>query len=70
MQTVREFGVPVTLVLREGGDAQGSAACEACLHHFYQENGIGVYHTAERVFRALWRVVVCDDWRATRFLLH
>jgi acetate---CoA ligase (ADP-forming) len=54
------FGLPVIVVLRENLDPMRGSAIEAerlRLRKYYQDNGIAVYPTAERAFRALGHVV-------------
>jgi acyl-CoA synthetase (NDP forming) len=56
----RSSGVPVVVVLRENLDPNGDFAVEAermRLRRYYQENGIAVYPTADRAFRALGHVI-------------
>ena len=55
----RSSGIPVVVVLRENLDPRGDLAVEAerlRLRRYYQENGIAVYPTADRAFRALGHV--------------
>jgi hypothetical protein len=50
----------VVVVLRENLDPNGDFAVEAerlRLRRYYQENGIAVYPTADRAFRALGHVI-------------
>lgn len=58
---IREkFGLPVIVVLRENLDPMRGADIEAerlRLRRYYQDNGVAVYPTAERAFRALGHVV-------------
>jgi acetate---CoA ligase (ADP-forming) len=64
-----EYGIPVIVVLREDGDPLGRAAFEGerlRLRHYYQQNGVVVYPTAERAFRALGHVVGHNRRRATQ----
>ncbi|HLA82046.1 MAG TPA: hypothetical protein VJP78_10605, partial [Thermoleophilia bacterium] len=56
----RSRDIPVVVVLRESLDPEGDLAVEAenlRLRRYYQENGIAVYPTADRAFRALGHVV-------------
>ena len=56
----RAYGLPVVVVLRENLDPTGDLAVEAerlRLRRYYQENGIAVYPTADRAFRALGHVI-------------
>jgi len=54
------FGLPVVVVLREHLDPRGDIAVEAerlRLRRYYQDNGVAVYPTPDRAFRALSHVV-------------
>lgn len=56
----RSYGLPVIVVLRENLDPAGDFAVEAerlRLRRYYQENGVAVYPTADRAFRALGHVI-------------
>jgi len=56
----RSYGIPVVIVLRENLDPMGDFAVEAerlRLRRYYQENGIAVYPSADRAFRALGHVI-------------
>jgi acyl-CoA synthetase (NDP forming) len=56
----RSTGAQVVVVLREYLDPNGDLAVEAerlRLRHYYQSNGVAVYPTAERAFRALGHVI-------------
>ncbi|MFH0915408.1 MAG: CoA-binding protein [bacterium] len=55
----RSSSIPVVVVLRENLDPTGDVAVEAerlRLRRYYQENGIAVFPTADRAFRALGHV--------------
>jgi len=56
----KKYGIPVIVVLREGGDRPQSLAVEQerrRLKEYYFSNGVGVYPTAERALKALSRMV-------------
>jgi acetate---CoA ligase (ADP-forming) subunit alpha len=56
----RSSGIPVVVVLRENLDPTGDITVEAerlRLRRYYQENGIAVYPTPDRAFRALGHVI-------------
>lgn len=56
----RSYSLPVVVVLRENLDPLGDFAAESerlRLRRYYLENGIAVYPTADRAFRALGHVV-------------
>lgn len=56
----RRSGVPIVVVLRENLDPRSDIAVEAerlRLRRYYQDNGIAVYPTPDRAFRALGHVV-------------
>jgi acyl-CoA synthetase (NDP forming) len=55
----KRYGLPVVVVIRENLDPAGDVAVEAerlRLRRHYQENGLAVYSTPERAFRALGHV--------------
>jgi hypothetical protein len=55
----RSTSVPVIVVIRENLDPDGNIAVEAeriRLRRYYQENGLAVFPTADRAFRALGHV--------------
>ncbi len=65
VQVRKNYGVPVVVVLREGGDQPDSFACEAerrRLRNYYQQNGVPVFPTITRALKSLGRVV--------RYYLH
>jgi hypothetical protein len=56
----RRWGIPVIVVLREGGDLSPALEWEAerrRLRSYYQEEGIPAYPTVERAMRALGRTI-------------
>ncbi len=56
----RISGIPVVVVLRENLDPRSDIAVEAerlRLRRYYQDNGIAVYPTPDRAFRALGHVI-------------
>jgi acyl-CoA synthetase (NDP forming) len=60
VQIVKETGTPVVVVLRENLDPSSAFEIEKerlRLRRYYQENGLAVYPTLERAFRALGHVV-------------
>ena len=60
IQVMKETGVPIAVVLRENLDPSLGSDIETerlRLRHYYHENGIAVYSTTERAFRALGHVV-------------
>ncbi len=60
VQITKDRGVPVIVILREGGDKPGDLSCESekrRLRSYYQENGVLVYPTIGRALKALGRVV-------------
>jgi len=63
----RDYGLPVVVVLREEWDPRQSLAFEAersRLRRYYEENGVAVFSTSDRAFRALGQVVAHYRWRA------
>ena len=63
-----EHRIPVVVVLPEHWDPTGSVAYAAetiRLRRYYQENGVAVFPTVERAFRALGQVVRYNRWRST-----
>ena len=55
-----QFGIPVIVVLREGGDRTGEIAVEVerrRLRNYYQGQGIPVYPSVERALKSLAQVV-------------
>jgi acyl-CoA synthetase (NDP forming) len=64
----RTYGLPVVVVLRENLDPEGACAFDderLRLRRYYQANGIAVYPTADRAFRALGHVIGHNSRRAT-----
>lgn len=62
----RKWGLPVVVVLREGGDLPGEVRWEAerrRLRSYYQERGIPVYPTVERAMKALGRAIGYYRWQ-------
>ncbi|MDP6509966.1 MAG: CoA-binding protein [Dehalococcoidia bacterium] len=62
----RRWGIPVIVVLREGGDLPPALEWEAerrRLRGYYQQRGIPVYPTAERAMRALGQAIAYFRYR-------
>ncbi len=62
----RNYGIPVMVVLRDHWDPRRSPEFEAewsRLRGYYQENGVSVFATSDRAFRALGQVVRHYRWR-------
>lgn len=56
----KKYGIPVIVILRQGGDRPQSLAVEQerrRLKTYYFANGVGVYPTAERALKALSRMI-------------
>jgi hypothetical protein len=56
----RQWGIPVIVVLHEGGDRPDELSCEAerrQLRRYYQEEGVAVYPTVERALKSLGKMV-------------
>ena len=60
VQILKEAGTPIVVVIREDLDPSCGFKIERerlRLRHYYHENGLAVYPTLERAFRALGHVV-------------
>ena len=60
LQIHKRFGIPIIVVLGEGGDPPDILSCEAerrRLRRFYQDKGIAVYPTVERAMTSLGRMI-------------
>ena len=60
VQIRNAYGIPVIVVLRENLDPMRDSAIEVerlRLRRYYQDNGVAVYPTSDRAFRALGQVV-------------
>ncbi len=60
VRITKKYGIPVIVVMREGGDRPGGMSCEAerrRLRRFYQDQGIAVYPTIERAMNSLRRMI-------------
>jgi len=71
LKKIKEFdyGIPVIVVLREGGDREGSQACERerkRLRDYYLGKGLGVYPTTERALKSLGRMIHYYQNKETR----
>jgi acyl-CoA synthetase (NDP forming) len=60
VKIAEKYGIPVIVVLREGGDREGSRACERerkRLRDYYLGKGLGVYPTTDRALKSLGRMI-------------
>lgn len=66
VQIRKQHGIPVIVILRDDWDPAGSLGFVAerlRLRRYYQENGVAVYPTAERAFKALGLVARYYQWQ-------
>jgi acyl-CoA synthetase (NDP forming) len=60
VKITQKYGIPVIMVLREGGEKPGEFSWEKerrRLRDYYLANGVGVYPTTDRALRSLGRMI-------------